>query len=84
MTCRSSATMSMPPPLIWKMLDRLHVMDFFFRRLASMACPFAVSRYFCNRLFGLSGMVISISFALIAGDRYVCRKESSCRNRKSL
>ena len=35
----------------------------------SSARPFAVMRYFCNRLFGLSGMVYSISPCCIAGKR---------------
>ena len=33
-------------------------------------CPFSVNRYFCNRLLGLSGMVISSNPAVSAGWRY--------------
>ena len=38
-------------------------------RAATKPCPGRVNRYFCRRLLGLSGMVISIKPAVSAGSR---------------
>ena len=41
---------------------------------STAARPLAVRRYFCSRLLGLAGMVISSSPCAIAGCWYCCRK----------